>query len=705
MSKKSARRRKLFVLATALLGSMVLVNSSRAEEEPAPAFEERECRDEVTGALCLTIGIVPGDEIDWDGPDYVRRSFLDFSCFDVEGALANFSLHTAGIASRVPAANLSYDQAIANVRAIFESGEGSGVLTRARADMAKLRPDELAARGAVSNDMTYGLAALFAGHEAKEDDPSLLFSLAGALTQRGMPNEALAMLDKIRTAGSMPEVGFAASPAAALDYLRGYAQLMTGQLQQSRSLLAGAFAADPTLTDASYALAVADAAIGNDPRKPMLEGYFPAYSGELMYCGDKYDLNPTIDREEEEVAPPADKLLDLSKGTFGVLPQLRHPTNGQQLLADMEEMAGTAFGLLQQQIALNTRASALYARALAPRFRNGQQSPQDETDRAIVDMLDESKASLKPLQRMRRVREQRGQDVVDTIDRDLRSQRDKLWRYSQIADVVERRAEALGLARDIVLTGMTRRRTSINGYDMAAREHFRNWHRYATGLVGYITDDSWREYAELKIQEAQIVAWHSLYVTVVSGYGQGLPNGREIYPPDPGPPLIQPTPQPPWRCSEAQQNNSVEVEVLRLPGFGPSYGLSASMNCDKQSLEADAIIAGINGPMSMGATFGGFIEASRTRAGDYSLFAGPKASVDAGVFKAGVKDGLAATWDSEGIKEIAFKVEASVDLGGGGAKRTLSSFDGDSAKFTIWAAPPRPPKFDSRTGLMNWRNN
>jgi hypothetical protein len=697
------------------------------QQSPGPAAPLNNCTDEF-GKPCITVISQDGyDEIDWNGPDIVSRSPLDFPCFSARVEMERFKRATAGIASSVPARSLTYPQALTAVQGLFSSGNASKALAEFRmAAKGPAGPEVLERTGilaALQGDLPYTLAALLTRHEASSNDPTALFNLASALTYAGMPNEAIAMLDKIASTGAKPDVAFAIQPQAALDYLRGYDLLLTGKLGDSQSLLSRAFTADPTLTDASYALAIAEQAQGSDPRKHMLQGRIRSYSGPWIYCGDKYALDPLVHADDDKVGPPADQLFNLSKGTPGVLPQLRHPLNGEQLLSMMEKVGVESQKLMQEAISYSQRADAILENQLAPRLRSNP-SLQDLTDQALYEMLDEGQASLKPLQRMRLAREARDNEMQDAIERDVQQQKDKYMRLAQMVDSDDRR----DLARDMVATSLSRRRVSINAWDTALRQQYRAWHKYATGLAGYMTDETWRQYADLRIKAWGATQWVTLYSGLIGGYARAVPVAHELYAPPP--PLPEP-PGPPdqslWRC-EPQMERGLSRSFTSPSKLGaPDVKMSASMDCDKAALRVDSDLASsklsdafrvpyerqLNDSLTMqrqaaipgaglvpqpSGSVGVFGEVSvARRTGDVTVYAGPKAEIS-GIGE--VRDGAYATRDSDGIKEFGIRVDPPKQPG---ADSGLKQFDGDGMKFTIWSAPPRPPRFN-RAGMPIWSN-
>jgi tetratricopeptide (TPR) repeat protein len=721
MSAARARRGLTrLVSLTALAACVALVEPALGQAPAVTQDQLDKCKAADTNAStgvnpCMQVMGLGGNgynEIDWDGPDIVSRSILDFPCYDIDTEIEKFRLTTRGIASRTPAQPVSYAQALARVQALF-GPRAKKVLDTLRADAAM--PERAAVvekvgifAGAQGN-LPHLLAATLARHEAAPRDPTTLFSLASLLVQAGMPNEAIALLDRITSAGTKPEMVFGYRPEAALDYLRGYALLMIGKLAESQALLSRAFAADATLTDASYTLAIAEAAQGRDPRKHMLQGMSRTYHGSLMYCGDGYDKDPLTARVDQNAGPEADQLFDLSKGTPGILPPLAHPPGGERLIRLMNEMVADFPAIQKETLSYNERATEIFTKQLSPRLSKPSPALQDLVDKALFDMLDEANAQLKPLQRMRIERNKLLDTIGEVFDRDMKLQEKKLETLFETGD----REAAKALARDIVSTSLNRRRVTLNAYDTAVRRHYRAWHRYVTGIAGHMTDETWRQFADFTIKAWGSAAWGSLYTTVVEGYAMGLPLLPDLY--EPGPPLPRP-PGPPdeelWRCSPSTQKGSLEAKLPTVSAQDlpeslkslPGFGLTMKANCDKAAIEGEGKF-GVTAGGLVDVGVGGFVEGSVDRAGDITVYGGPKATAAASAFGASagisLKDGVYLTGDSEGIKEFGFRIDGSQSAGAGPGKVSLKTF---GEKFPIWSAPPRPPKFDRATGLTVWRN-
>jgi hypothetical protein len=256
--------------------------------------------------------------------------------------------------------------------------------------------------------------------------------------------------------------------------------------------------------------------------------------------------------------------------------------------------------------------------------------------------------------------------------------------------------------------GLGLKRAPLSLGENAIRRHYRAWHKYATGLAGHITDPDWRAYAEANIRGHEATTWMSIYVGTVAGYGAGLPLGHELYAPVP---TSQPPPGPPpplWQCSPGQQKGSVEVEMLKIPGQAmgggprPDFSASVEINCDKVSVEADGMVTlgvpSAGGAPPFGVGLGGFLQASKSRTGEITLFGGPKATASAGGVKGILQDGVYLTTDARGrLKEVGGRVSGSQQAGG-------LKLQADEMDFVIWKAPPRQEIFNPKYGLNVWQN-
>jgi tetratricopeptide (TPR) repeat protein len=676
------RRRIVGLLAGIILGGLVLGNSAFGQNYDGY------------------------DDIDWDGPDVMSRTTLDFAPISVKNEIRKFRRVTSGIASSIPSRPLNYAAALASIKSKFGGNlalalEQLKSRTAGANQSAGLEPLGLSA--VAKGSLSYNLGVQLVRHEADPNNPTILYNLASSLTQAGMPNEAIALLERINAVKTKPDVAFGFVPSAALDYLHGYSLLMTGRLSEAQVLLRAALAADENLTDANYALAIAEQQIGGDVRKPLLKGLWRLHSTKPpMYLGDDWEKDPLTDDVDQLVAIPADALFDLSKGTDGVLPRLPHPASGEQLLKMVLDMPVEAQKIKDEVVGYAQAADKAY-QALSRRLDREGPDAQDLVSQALCDILEETNATLKPLQHMRVQKNTRLNAIEEAQDRSIQAVQGKLISLNTEEMSVEARK---ALARSIVSEAMGIRRPTINAYDTAVRQHFRAWHKYASGLAGLMTDEKWHEYADLRIRAMAAAQWYELYATIVGSYAASMPVSPEIYLPDaalPKPPALEPKEV--WHCDPSSQKGSVEAKLLDVKDIKglPGFGLTAKMNCDKATLEAEAKVgidltqlAGLGG-----VSAGGFVETSVNRKGDITIYGGPKASMDVGPLSASMKDGLYVTVDDQGIKEVGTKVTITGSAGAGGVKGSVKAGE---ETFTIWAAPPRPEKFSRKSGLTIWGN-
>jgi tetratricopeptide (TPR) repeat protein len=737
-SRRQLKSSRLLVAFIALAAVAVEPFLRAQTKDPPPQQQDQQTPPPVIGGSGGSGGSGGGGaggiydgytDIDWDGPggagggrggggggnDEIPISPLAFEPVAADGLIKLFRRATQGLAASVPSQPRKYEDAIESIEIAIEK-RGPNAAAVAELEKTAATPDGLttlghvAAAAALARHLNYALAATYAQHRASPKDATVLYNMASLLVQRKMPNEAIALLDRLATTGQQPETPFGYQPDASIDYLRGYALLMIGELQKSAVLLEGAFARDKTLTDASYALAVAQEALGQDPRKALLQGMLRAYHGPLMYCGDKYDEDPVETEEDQNIAPPADKIFDLSKGTDGVLPTLKHPGSGPELLAMVQELADDKGKALQDEVVKHSqKADDLYT-ALSARLRNDAPDPKDLTDQALVDMLDEANACLKPLQKMfeqkNRALDELGDNIQATTNAMVADYQARLTATGEDANTI---------MRGMITKALSSRRGPINQWETAVRVHFKSWHKYATGLAGHLTDPEWREYADEKIKAVEAGEWNALYVGVIANYTVGVGPSPELYAPDnvtAGP--TQVPPQPLWRCDESHRKASVEIKAISVKGDEwprapkgaiPDLGVTFKANCDKIAVEVDGKY-GIDGGI-VKAGVGGFVEGSINRAGDITLYGGPKFGVEAGIgaqsaASGSLKGGVYFAFDQEwGLKEVGTKIDSSNSGVSGSAKASIKVFE---KNFAIWTAPPRPPKFDPESGLKIWKN-
>jgi len=631
-------------------------------------------------------------DIDWDGPDEVMRSPLIFQPFDVPSAMEAFNAMTSGLPGSVARQPMTYDEAITHVQALHSAPDAARTFDELRRAAASASGAQMVHEYGIAVGMAGNLETLlateFALMQANPANPIHAVNVSSLLVQRGMVNEAIALLDRLGASQATPRLAFGFTPGAVVDYARGYTSLLVGELAQAQSLLGRAFNADRSIADASLALAVAQRALGGDPRKAFLEGFLLAYGDKpLMYCGEMFDLDPKTTEEAENVGPPTDALYDLSEGEDGTLPPAPHPAGGPALVRLLEELGGVRAQIQAEIVAHDKRATDLHT-VLMDRLASSTPKDTDAADQALTAMIEESNVCLKPLQKMRKQRS----DVSEEVDAQLQAQLDALVpEFMELARLGDS-PDALPLARRLVSTGVAQRAAPITRWEQAVRLHHKSWHKYATGLASHITDPQWKEYAEETIRGADKVVWMEIYVGTITKYSVYLPAGRQAFAPDPPSATGDVEEADIVLCTPQARKGSVEVQMLDIPlgraPVHPKVGVSMEVSCDKMAIEMDAQVGvGLPGMTFLGG--GGFLEASGKQ-GELTVAGGAKATGSVVGAGSSTKAGVFMTMNRKGLTSFGVKTDGSQRVGGGvGAK--LQTYGSD---YVIWSAPARPQRLE-----------
>jgi hypothetical protein len=640
-------------------------------------------------------------DIDWNGPDEVIRSPLIFQPFDVPSALEVFRSVTNGLAGSVTPQPMTYDDAIAHTQALFSAPDAARTLDELRRAAGSVGGAAMVAEYGVAAGMTGKIETLLATElalmQAQPGNPIHAFNVSALLAQRGMPNEAKAILDRLGASHPTPQLAFGLSPGTAMNLGKGYVDLVLGELNNAQSLLSRAFNADRSIAEASLALAVTQDAMGANPRKAFLEGFLLAYGGgPFMYCGEHYEDDPLNTEEEENVGPPTDEIFDLSRGVDGVLPRIPHPVNGPQLLTMAEGLGGVQAQLQAEVLAHDKKATDIHTRLMV-RLASSTPKSTDMADQALTDMINGSDICLTPLQKMRKQLETASEAADEMLDQENEQLRP---RFAEMAQLGDDRQKVAPLARQIVRTAMAARLAPISHWEQAIRIHHKSWHKYVTGLAAQISDPEWREYADESIRGHKAVAALELHVGIVAKYMVYLPISREIYAPEPVPGDQPIADTQMTLCTPQAQKGSVEVQVLDIPlgtaPVHPKIGVSVEASCDKLGIEMDAQVGvGLPGLTFVGA--GPFLEASG-KTGELTVIGGVKASGGVVGASASAKKGVFMTMDRKGLTSLGIRTDATQRVGGGVGLK-LQTYGSD---ILIIPAPKRPSRLDPAHALAMW---
>jgi tetratricopeptide (TPR) repeat protein len=648
-------------------------------DEPTPTVTVTSGGDQAPAAVYDGYG-----DIDWDGPDVFVRSPLDFAATSTTIAMEGFEMATDGLAGSFPARPVTYDQALARIRGLFAAPKAKEVLAKLRA-AATADPKATATRhrtalyAAIKGDLSFVLVALLVDHELDVNDPDALFNLAGAVSQAGLPNEALAFLDRLEASKRLPRGAFGYDPRACIDYARGYSLMLIGKLNESEAALEKALAREKFFADAHYTLAIVKKARGGDPKKHLMMGVWRMQPAAPRFCGAMFRGDPLEGGDPDEpIAVSADRLFDLSKGIDGVLPRLSHPSSGERLLRMMNDFNESSPELYAEVSKYAQLASDIYENELLPRFQSEKPNPRDVIDQEIMDVLEEANVHLVPLLEMLEQKNLRLEELGEVSGRE-REKAMKRW-VEIIQEDVPRPVMAAKL-REVVSNGISRMHLHVEAYDLAVRVHFRSWHKWATAIASLITDPAWRRYADARIRAMSAAEWSHLYAMIVTNYAVATPS-EELYAPDPD--LPRPSGLDYKAIPPCTKSPDLKVELTK--------GLSVGVNCDEAKVSVGGTVAG-SGDLGLGVGVVGEVGVKRN--GDLTISAGPKGSAKAGVAEASTESKGYITVDSRGIKSVGVKVGVKIGGGAGGAKVSQAV---DEVDFNVWQAPPHPA-IDPQSGL------
>jgi hypothetical protein len=628
-------------------------------------------------------GYDPHSSIDWDGPDVMVRSALDHEPTSNNEIKRDFAASASGLHSSIPAKNLTFDQAMSSVKALFNGADHASTLnalrTNRRAFPSAAELQAAAFQGSLGGNSGFALACLLVIQERTPLDPTALFNMSGILAQIGMPNEALAILGKIDSLGKLPTVAWGYDPKACIAYVRGYSQMLIGKLQEARASLEASVAADPSLSDAKYTLSIVEQAIGRSFKKHLYEGFTRVLNPQAMYCGTMYDDDPSEEVSPANIVIPVPKMFDLSQGKDGALPSMSHPASGQQLLrltkilperskADMAEVTDRA-----------KQEEAIYASYLHPRLTGSPRRMQDRIDQDIFRMIKIDQTRVVELHRLAA--------LISKTDREFNEATLKIQKHiaEEVLAMVKQglKDEVLkARKRSLYAQAINDVKPFAQAYDLAVRRRYKSWFKYATGVAASVTDPKWREYVDSHIKRQSVLEWMRLYGKVIVLYHACAHVTDDLYTPDASVgPLNPVTHQELGLCNASMKNHKLELKVAKL--------VSLKMACDKVELEIAEDMAKLE---PLGLKVGPFINIGASSKGDLTVYFGAKGSfgtsvgpVDASVT---AKSGGYIKVDKSGLKDLGMKVDFS-----GGATGGEGSLKGttkiDSMEFSFMPTPPR----------------
>lgn len=606
----------------------------------------------------------------WNGPGRMDFGVYDHGCLNyVQEFERLVTLNQGLIGSATPQA-VSWDQALAAIRARLDEP-----LMRAAYDAASATDDKLDIPLALSDPDT-SLVQLLAAVEKAPDHATRLFNLAGALSRSGMPNEALAVLARIRELGTLPDPTLNIKASAAMDYQEGYAEMLRGNLAAAKSKFQATIAQEPFINAASHSLALIQAHEGSAAAlNTYRDGMWRFKPRFLVLCGGP---------GSEDVRPPVDDMFDTSMGKDVELVEFWLPEIASELGPFLEQMG--ALGKSRMAI-LEPMKARMIAMSDNPRFANSMDDPYDawaEKMTQLIDGLDENEPYV--LQAKEKL------DAAIAMAGKIAGE--------NVGHVLERAVALAGQPgnhcptfRSLISQGIQGVRPHVERAEAETREYARVWYKMATGLLSNIGDPEWYEMMDVGLR-AEVEGMNlGLIVQTISFYG--YPGDLVIECPEEFVEMFAPQvpPAPPADpCTTFFGNQTLDHKIAMPKGVpGPSFNVNIGCKEIKVDGKFNIVNASVPGGLAefeMGAR----TSASFRKGEGFDLYAGVGADAKLFGHSGSTGAGVFVSGDANGLTDVGGRVKQNrVD----GTRETMD--------FGLMSKPATAPRGPSLRNFRSYR--
>jgi len=627
------RNNRLVLLAWLLAFAPMI---SAAQDEPPPASDEVCDPDDPDCVSRIHIIVTGGGgggstiSFDWNGPGRMDFGVYDHGCLNYADEFRRLVNINQGLIGSVTSRAASWDQALATMRSRLDEP-----LMRAAYDAAQ-DADDKSDIPLVLSDPDAALAQLFAAVEKAPDHPTRLFNLAGALNRSGMPNEALAVLGRIRELGKPPDPTLDINASAAMDYQEGYAEMLRGNLAVAKSKFQSTIGQEPFINAASHSLALIQAQEGNGAapityRNGMWR-FKPKY---LVVCGDP---------GSEDVRPPVDDMFDTSMGKDVKLVEFWHPEIATELAPFFEQMGALAESRMAILEPLKERMIAMSDNS---QFAGGTEDPYDawaDKISQLINGLDEYEPYvLQAQERLDAAVKMAGKIAGE-------NQRDVLQRVVALAGQPGNHCPTF---RSLISQGIQGVRPHAERAEAASREYARVWYKMATGLLSNIGDPEWFESIDVGLR-AEIEGMNLGLLATTMGY-YGFPADLVVECPEEFVEMFAqqvPPAAPADPCTAILGNNTLNHKI-GMPKGVPGPKFDVSIGCKEIKVEGEFNIIGASAPGGVASLdLGARTSMSFKKGQGFDMYAGVGAdaklfgrsgSASAGAFVSGDANGLTDT--------------------------------------------------------------
>lgn len=608
---------------------------------------------------------------------------------------------------------------------IEEVAEDEDVLDAIRDSAAAERPRQLIAHAMplmVAGDGWGAAANLLVAHELDEDDATPLVNLAAIANGQNLPAVSLALLD----AAAELEIGDDDSPVgmreqAALLNNRGHALALLRRYDEAAEPLRQALALNPEMSEAARNLvhvllkqgkedearALAPRAVWRlrgDPNKPVPQqsteaGPVPTEPPPVAGTPEgiaKWAKQPYLELHSGQARVPLWIALDLSKQGQIAWPELIYPTADESYKNYFPAASARYVAAYEAGRAFADRTAGPMQQLVVRRMTLGEMIQQIiETKIAPewgLEPIDTEMHELKGwkesliLGSNQQTRFQ-GLDVAQA-EYQMHLAADRLSeRYSRdsVCPAGSTYEECCAINRREVYRNIGEMTPFAREYEDQMRVFFRDAYGLSTAIASNLQPGGWHDVAKLTIEQ-QIQNHHArAQQEIAFAFSHAAPAGSLCYgdivnPEGEAPKVAVDAPA----CSAASQWGSAKWSI--------SKNFSVEATCGKIKFVAEVEVLGTkkfklgkNG--EFGADIGMHAEIEFSMEGTVTIFAGPKATAAAKLGEyggdVGIKDGIYAVIDRNGVKDVGMRVV----VGGGVAAGELGgTHDVDTMDFSFVSA-------------------
>jgi hypothetical protein len=675
------------------LTKLVLVADSAMSFAPAQsAFAElaatieiaQQARPEPT---VFVVGVDPSDGFNWNGPAEFMSGIYDYGCREPEDELNELLDGSRAFVGVVRPRTVTFADAVGAVNRVMQEPAAKSNLAAAAALGSKDAPS-LYSIGAgtrlLQGDPLGALAQMGVALAAAPTHPNPLFNTASLLAHNGMPNEALAVLGQIESSGKMPKLPLGLNSEGAIAHVRGYAQMLRGELGPAEASLSKARRLEPTLIESTHTLSVVQAAAGRGAAALITyqEGMYRHMPTMLVDCeaSDDGPYTVAVKDHPKHCRPPIDQTHDTSHGIPGTLPYFNHPGNVDDLNALAKKIGEEASKLAAEGKALGEAAIAL-----GKQVDQTGGTPYDAwADRmfSLITALDEEEPLIRKLHKQLEAARASAREGVS------HPSGNHMQRIIELVGTDEKKmCQAI---RDSANNGINQCRPHVSALDTMNRRYIKTWYRLATGLASHVGDPKWHAFISTSLRAELTTFQASFLLEMLTHYGAFFAQSDCVV--DGKDPAIR---------NQAAESAVPCPEMLRGAGLKFTFklplpetpGFSFKIQCEKITFELSLDVIKVEGGPLLSAGIGPFAQLELGSKGRYTVFAGVKESITVAGMGESAKEGFYISGDSKGIDAAGVRTtgESVAKTGDWTISQKTSAMDIDYNFLPTVPAPSRGP--------------